>query len=68
MADQEIRAQVPAQVTYWEGEVKIEGMKNGAPVTGPGYAELRGTPGAWAGGFKKGGKGEEGKRRKGSGE
>ena len=40
--DQEIRSQAPAKVTYWEGQVKIEGIKNGAPVTGLGYAELTG--------------------------
>jgi len=40
--DQEIRSQAPARVTYWEGQVKIEGVKNGAPVAGIGYAELTG--------------------------
>ena len=29
MADQEVRAGVPAQVSYWEGQVKIEGQKEG---------------------------------------
>ena len=43
--DQEIRSQAPAKVTYWEGQVKIEGVKNGAPVAGVGYAELTGYAG-----------------------
>jgi predicted secreted hydrolase len=43
--DQEIRSPAPAKVTYWEGQVKIEGVKNGAPVTGLGYAELTGYAG-----------------------
>jgi predicted secreted hydrolase len=47
--DQEIRTQIPAQVTYWEGEVKIEGVKSGAPVTGEGYAELTGYAGGLGG-------------------
>ena len=45
MPDQEIRSQAPAQVTYWEGQVKIEGVKNGAPVAGLGCAELTGYAG-----------------------
>ncbi|MBU4356353.1 MAG: carotenoid 1,2-hydratase [Proteobacteria bacterium] len=49
--DQEIRSQAPAKVTYWEGEVKIEGVKNGAPVKGLGYAELTGYAGGLGGRF-----------------
>ncbi len=49
LADQEIRAPAPAQVTYWEGEVKIVGTKNGAPVNGLGYAELTGYAGGMEG-------------------
>jgi predicted secreted hydrolase len=45
LPDQEIRAPAPGQVTYWEGEVKIAGTKNRAPVTGQGYAELTGYAG-----------------------
>jgi predicted secreted hydrolase len=45
LADQEIRAPAPAQVTYWEGEVKIDCTKNHAPVAGQGYAELTGYAG-----------------------
>jgi len=51
VADQEIRSQAPAKVTYWEGQVKIEGMKNGAPVAGMGYAELTGYAGGMGGRF-----------------
>jgi predicted secreted hydrolase len=43
--DQEIRSPAPANVTYWEGQVKIQGVKNGAPVKGLGYAELTGYAG-----------------------
>jgi predicted secreted hydrolase len=49
--DQEIRAQVPAKVTYWEGEIKIEGLKNHNPLTGAGYAELTGYAGGLGGRF-----------------
>jgi predicted secreted hydrolase len=45
LPDQEIRAQVPARMNYWEGEVKIAGEKNGASVKGLGYAELTGYAG-----------------------
>ena len=51
LADQEIRAAAVAQLTYWEGEVKIEGAKNGAPVSGLGYAELTGYAGGMGGRF-----------------
>jgi predicted secreted hydrolase len=43
--DQEIRSPAPAQVTYWEGQVKIEGVKNGSPIAGLGYVELTGYAG-----------------------
>jgi predicted secreted hydrolase len=49
--DQEIRSQVPAKVTYWEGQVKIEGVKNGIPAKGFGYAELTGYAGGMGGRF-----------------
>ena len=51
LPDQEIRSQAPAKVTYWEGQVKIEGVKNGAPVAGLGYAELTGYAGGLGGRF-----------------
>jgi predicted secreted hydrolase len=51
LPDQEIRAAAPAQVTYWEGEVKITGAHHGVPITGAGYAELTGYAGGLAGRF-----------------
>lgn len=51
LADQEMRAQAPARVTYWEGEVKIEGSKNGEAIAGQGYAELTGYAGGMGGRF-----------------
>jgi predicted secreted hydrolase len=51
LPDQEIRSQAPAKVTYWEGQVKIEGVKNGALVAGLGYAELTGYAGGLGGRF-----------------
>jgi predicted secreted hydrolase len=45
MSDQEVRAQIPAKLTYWEGQVQIAGEKNGVPVCGRGYAELTGYAG-----------------------
>jgi predicted secreted hydrolase len=51
LADQEVRSQVPAPVTYWEGQVKIAGFKSGTPVTGWGYAELTGYAEGLGGGF-----------------
>jgi predicted secreted hydrolase len=38
-------------VTYWEGQVKITGVKNSAAVTGWGYAELTGYAGGLGGRF-----------------
>jgi predicted secreted hydrolase len=51
LPDQEVRSQVPAKVIYWEGQVKITGAKNGAPVAGAGYAELTGYAGGLGGRF-----------------
>ena len=51
LADQEIRTQAPAKVTYWEGQVQIAGSKQGAPLTGQGYAELTGYAGGLGGRF-----------------
>ena len=51
MADQEVRAGPPAQVSYWEGQVKIEGQKEGRPISGQGYVELTGYAGAMGGRF-----------------
>ena len=49
--DQEIRSQAPSKVTYWEGQVKIEGVKSGAAVKGLGYGELTGYAGGLGGRF-----------------
>jgi predicted secreted hydrolase len=46
MADQEVRAGAPAQVSYWEGQVKIGGQKEGRTISGHGYVELTGYAGA----------------------
>jgi predicted secreted hydrolase len=51
VADQEIRSQAPAKITYWEGQVKIEGDQNGVLVNGLGYAELTGYAGGLGGRF-----------------
>ena len=48
LADQEIRAQNPAPITYWEGQVQIQGHKNQQPITGRGYTELTGYAGEMA--------------------
>jgi predicted secreted hydrolase len=45
LADQEIRAGAP-KVTYWEGEVRVQGRRDGAPLTGRGFVELTGYAGA----------------------
>jgi len=45
LADQEVRSEMPARVTYWEGQVKIAGEKSGVPLHGQGYAELTGYAG-----------------------
>lgn len=51
LADQEVRAGAPAKVSYWEGQVQIQGQKEGRPLTGQGYVELTGYAGAVAGRF-----------------
>ena len=45
LPDQEIRAKDPAPITYWEGQVKIQGHKNHLPLSGQGYTELTGYAG-----------------------
>ncbi len=50
LADQEIRAGAP-RVTYWEGEVGVQGRKNGGPTSGQGFVELTGYAGAMASRF-----------------
>ncbi|MDP3227906.1 MAG: lipocalin-like domain-containing protein [Acidovorax sp.] len=51
LPDQEIRAQNPARITYWEGQVNIQGYKNRQPITGQGYTELTGYAGGLEGWF-----------------
>lgn len=42
LADQELQTQATTGVTYWEGEVLVSGVVNGAPADGLGYVELTG--------------------------
>ena len=51
LSDQEVRAGAPAKVSYWEGQVKVQGQTGGKPVTGRGYVELTGYAGAMGGRF-----------------
>jgi predicted secreted hydrolase len=51
LADQEIRAGEAGAITYWEGEVRIQGHKNQQPVHGQGYGELTGYAGNLGGLF-----------------
>jgi predicted secreted hydrolase len=51
LADQEIRAGEAGGVTYWEGQVKVQGEKHQQPVSGLGYAELTGYAGKLGGLF-----------------
>ena len=51
LADQEIRAGVPARVTYWEGQVQVQGRAGPRPLNGMGYVELTGYAGAMEGRF-----------------
>ena len=40
--DQELITGASTRVTYWEGSVKVEGIFQGNPIKGKGYAELTG--------------------------
>jgi len=51
LADQEIRAGEAGGITYWEGQVRIQGRKQEQPVSGQGYAELTGYAGKLGGMF-----------------
>lgn len=42
LADQEMRTGESTGVTYWEGSVSVQGMKNGRRINGKGYVELTG--------------------------
>lgn len=46
VADQEMAKVQPVASAYWEGKVKVEGTRNGVPVTGQAYVELVGYVGA----------------------
>ena len=47
LPDQEMRTTGSTGVTYWEGSVSIEGIKDKHPVKGEGYVELTGYAGAF---------------------
>ncbi len=42
MEDQELDTRQTTQVVYWEGEVVVQGTRNGHPIRGFGYVELTG--------------------------
>lgn len=42
LADQELRTSRSSRVSYWEGAVKVTGIKQGKPIKGQGYVELTG--------------------------
>jgi predicted secreted hydrolase len=41
----ELRTENSTRVTYWEGAVKVEGTKKGAPIAGEGFVEMTGYAG-----------------------
>lgn len=45
LRDQELVARAMGGIAYWEGSVRIEGERRGAPVRGKGYVELTGYAG-----------------------
>ncbi|MFZ5451926.1 MAG: lipocalin-like domain-containing protein [Thermodesulfobacteriota bacterium] len=51
LADQEIRAGEAGDITYWEGQVQVEGQRGQKVVRGLGYAELTGYAGKLGGLF-----------------
>jgi predicted secreted hydrolase len=42
LADQEMRTKESTGVTYWEGSVSVQGVKEGRQIDGQGYVELTG--------------------------
>ncbi len=42
LQDQEINSSLSTPICYWEGACKVEGTKQGKPITGNSYAELVG--------------------------
>lgn len=51
LPDQELQTKGSTQITYWEGQVSVQGTKQGGPVKGLGYVELTGYAGALGGRF-----------------
>ncbi len=51
LADQELVTKASTQVIYWEGQVKVQGNRNGLSVHGLGYVELTGYAGPLGGRF-----------------
>ncbi|MEJ5330333.1 MAG: lipocalin-like domain-containing protein [Desulfobaccales bacterium] len=51
LPDQELRTTGSTRITYWEGQVKVTGRLQDAPVTGRGYVELTGYAGPLGGRF-----------------
>lgn len=51
LADQELMTGGNQGITYWEGQVRVQGTKAGENLTGRGYVELTGYAGALGGRF-----------------
>ncbi len=51
LADQELRTGMNSSITYWEGQVTVQGTGREEPVTGQGYVELTGYAGSLGGRF-----------------
>jgi predicted secreted hydrolase len=51
LADQELVTARSTQVTYWEGACRVEGAREGRPITGRAYVEMTGYAGRDVPGF-----------------
>lgn len=51
LPDQELRTTGSTRITYWEGQVRVAGRHQDAPVRGRGYVELTGYAGPLGGRF-----------------
>ena len=51
LADQELRTGMNSSITYWEGQVTVQGTGREQAVTGQGYVELTGYAGSLGGRF-----------------
>ncbi len=51
LADQELRTGMNSSITYWEGQVTVQGTGREEPITGQGYVELTGYAGSLGGRF-----------------